>query len=129
MHYPRQHLLNPSRTPQPTIQLSKINLMKFEGKTSLWTPFWEQFNQLIHKSSVLADIDWFVYLRSVLTGTAASAIAGFPATASCCCEALDLLKRSFAKINVIIQTHMQRPIDMRTVQSSNDLRVLQCLYD
>ncbi|KAH8030836.1 hypothetical protein HPB51_011880 [Rhipicephalus microplus] len=117
-----------SRTPQPANQLPKIKLMKLDGELSLWTPLSEQFKQPTHNNRALTDVNRFACLRSVLTGDAASAIAGLPATASCYCEALDILKQRFAKTDVIIQAHTQRLIDMRPVQSSNDLRELRCLY-
>lgn len=60
-----------SRTPQPDIQLPKIGFMKFDGHPWMWTPFWEQFIQLIHNNGGLTDVDRFVYLRSVVTGDAA----------------------------------------------------------
>ncbi|XP_037515421.1 uncharacterized protein LOC119391844 [Rhipicephalus sanguineus] len=117
------------RTHQPAVQLPKVDIMKFDGQPSVWTPFWEQFSQLIHNNGRLTDVDRFNYLRSVLTGDAALAIAGLPATASCYAEALDILKNRFAKTDVIIQTHMQRLIDIQPVRSSNDLQGLRCLYD
>ncbi|KAL1468998.1 hypothetical protein MTO96_041111 [Rhipicephalus appendiculatus] len=103
--------------------------MKFDSQPSSWTPFWEQFNQLIHNNSGLTDVDRFTYLRSVLTGGAVSAIAGLPATASCYCEALDILKQRFAKPDVIIQAHMQRLIELGPVPSSDDQQGLRYLYD
>ncbi|KAH7958589.1 hypothetical protein HPB49_003075 [Dermacentor silvarum] len=103
--------------------------MKFDGRPSIWPPFWEQFNQLIHNNSGLTDVDKFTYLRSVLTGDAALAIAGLPQTASCYGDALDILKRHFATDDLIIQDHMQPVIDLQPVRSSNDLRGLGSLYD
>ncbi|KAH7962144.1 hypothetical protein HPB52_014646 [Rhipicephalus sanguineus] len=44
-------------THQPAIQLPKIDLVKFDGQRSLWTPFWEHFNQLIHNNGGLTDVD------------------------------------------------------------------------
>ncbi|XP_037560811.1 uncharacterized protein LOC119439916 [Dermacentor silvarum] len=95
----------------------------------MWPPFWEQFNQVIYNNGGLTDVDKFTYLRSVLTGDAALAIAGLPATASCYSDALDILKRRFAKDDLIIQDHMQRLIDLQPVRSPNDLRGLRSLYD
>ncbi|XP_037579208.1 uncharacterized protein LOC119461913 [Dermacentor silvarum] len=88
-----------------------------------------EFNQVIHNNGALTDVDKFTYLRSVLTGDAALAIAGLPATASCYSDALDILKRRFAKDDLIIQDHMQRLIDLQPVRSPNDLRGLRSLYD
>ncbi|KAL1482691.1 hypothetical protein MTO96_033623 [Rhipicephalus appendiculatus] len=45
------------RAHLPAVQLPKIDLMKFDGQPSSWTPFWEQFNQLIHNNSELTDVD------------------------------------------------------------------------
>ncbi|KAL1434494.1 hypothetical protein MTO96_011588 [Rhipicephalus appendiculatus] len=83
---------------------------------------------MIHNGGLI-DADRFTNLGAVLTGDAALAIAGLPATASCYCEALDILKQRYAKPDVIIQSHMQQLIEMQTVRSANDLRGLRCLYD
>ncbi|KAH8029355.1 hypothetical protein HPB51_025363 [Rhipicephalus microplus] len=77
----------------------------------------------------LTDVDRFAYVRSVLTGDLASTIARLSATTSCYLEALKILKQGFAETHAVIQAHMQRIIDMRPLQSSKELRGLQCLYD
>ncbi|KAH7981970.1 hypothetical protein HPB52_002322 [Rhipicephalus sanguineus] len=102
------------RAHLPAVQLPKIDLIKFDGQPPLWTPVWEQFNQLIHNNGGLTD---------------ALAIAGLSETVNCYCEALDILKKRFAKTDVIIQADMQRLIDMQPVRSFNNLRRLRCLYD
>ncbi|KAH7936953.1 hypothetical protein HPB49_006529 [Dermacentor silvarum] len=65
------------RTLQPGVHLPKIELIMFSGRSSMWPPFWEQFNQVIHNNGGLTDVDKFTYLRSVLTGDAALAIGDF----------------------------------------------------
>ncbi|KAH7973704.1 hypothetical protein HPB49_004053 [Dermacentor silvarum] len=48
-------------------------------------------NQLTHNNGGLTDVDKFTYIHSILTGNAALAIAGLPATVSCYSDALDIL--------------------------------------
>ncbi|KAH7953056.1 hypothetical protein HPB49_004205 [Dermacentor silvarum] len=95
----------------------------------MWPPFWEQFNQVIHNNGGLTDVDKFTYPRSVLTSDATLAIAGLPATASCYSDALLILKRRFAKDDLIIRDHMPRLIDLQPVRSPSDLCGLRSLYD
>ncbi|KAH7960218.1 hypothetical protein HPB49_017826 [Dermacentor silvarum] len=111
-------------TQQSDVYLPKIELIKFDGRPSMWLPFWEEFKQLIHNNGGLTDVDKFTYLHSVLTGDAALAIAGLPATASCYSDALDIIKRRFAKDDLIIQDHIERLIDLQPIRSPNDLRGL-----
>ncbi|KAH7958540.1 hypothetical protein HPB49_002487 [Dermacentor silvarum] len=90
------------RTHQPGVHLTKIELIKLDGRSSMWPSFWEHFNQVMNNNGGLNYVDKFNYLRSVLTGDAALASAGLPATASCYSDALDILKRRVAKDDLII---------------------------
>ncbi|KAH7977925.1 hypothetical protein HPB49_003952 [Dermacentor silvarum] len=79
------------RRQQPGVPSSEDRTYKVRWSTINVAAFWNSFNQVIHNNGGLTNVDKFTYLRSVLTGDAALAIAGFPANASCYSDALDIL--------------------------------------
>ena len=67
-----------------------------------WYPFWESF-----ESATLTGVDKFNYLKSLLVGSAAHAIAGLPLTNANYEKAIDLLKKRFGNHQMIISSHME----------------------
>ncbi|XP_077547781.1 uncharacterized protein LOC144160032 [Haemaphysalis longicornis] len=119
----------PQKTSAPKTKLPKLELIRFDGKRKNWQPFWEQFEQSVHKNADLTASDRFHYLRSLLTGDAAAAIAGLPATAQCYSDAVDLLQQRFGSPAALIQEHMQGLIDAQPLTSSKNVPALRRLYD
>ncbi|XP_077560569.1 uncharacterized protein LOC144175361 [Haemaphysalis longicornis] len=119
----------PQKTSAPKAKLPKLELIRFDGKRKNWQPFWEQFEQSVHKNADLTASDRFHYLRSLLTGDAAAAIAGLPATAQCYSDAVDLLQQRFGSPAALIQEHMQGLIDAQPLTSSKNVPALRRLYD
>ncbi|KAH6927683.1 hypothetical protein HPB50_007047 [Hyalomma asiaticum] len=72
-------------------KLPKLELSKFDGRRRNWPPFCEEFDIAINKNQELSNLDRFNYLKSLLTGEAATAIAGLQATSQCCGDAIDIL--------------------------------------
>ena len=66
--------LNPGSTPT-RVRLPKLELKRFNGELTAWTPFWDSFGLAVHNSTELSAVDKFNYLRSLLE-PAAAAIAG-----------------------------------------------------
>ena len=62
-------------------KLPKLSLRKFYGDPTSWMPWWDSFNSAVHSNESLSSADKFNYLRSLLDGQAASAIAGLQLTA------------------------------------------------
>ncbi|XP_077560520.1 uncharacterized protein LOC144175312 [Haemaphysalis longicornis] len=119
----------PQKPSAPKAKLPKLELIRFDGKRKNWQPFWEQFEQSVHKNEDLTASDRFHYLRSLLTGDAAAAIAGLPATAQCYSDAVDLLQQRFGSPAALIQEHMQGLIDAQPLTSSKNVPALRRLYD
>ena len=57
-------------------KLPKLELKKFYGNPMHLYPFWESFESAVHKNPKLSSVDKFNYLKSLLTGTAQSSVAG-----------------------------------------------------
>ncbi|KAM7282439.1 uncharacterized protein ISCGN_002589 [Ixodes scapularis] len=82
--------------PQATgVKLPKLQLLQYQGELTLWQPFWEQFQTAVHRNTRLTEGDKFQYLRSLLSGPAASAISGLQATAECYKDAIEILSERF----------------------------------
>ena len=64
---------------------------EFDGEIAEWQTFWESNESTVHLNATLSDVQKFTYLRSVIHGSASSAIAGFPLTDSNYSNVIDLL--------------------------------------
>ncbi|KRX22952.1 hypothetical protein T07_10602 [Trichinella nelsoni] len=65
---------------------------KFNGNPLKFNLFWEQFEEHVHRRSDIADSIKFLYMISVLSGAARSAVEGLPVTSDNCSKARDILK-------------------------------------
>ena len=116
-------------TPQATrVNLPKIQLKKFSGNLLDWHSFWETFEQTIHKTNQLSKIEKFNYLLSYLEGPAFRAIKGLSITEQNYDVALKLLQDRYGDVQVIVNSHMDKLLSVRTVQVS-DLKSLRSFYD
>ncbi|CAB3997599.1 Hypothetical predicted protein [Paramuricea clavata] len=59
-------------------RLPKLQLSTFNGNFTEWQSFWDNFESVSDSNEDLSEIDKFSYLRASLSGSAASAIKGFP---------------------------------------------------
>ncbi|XP_064479018.1 uncharacterized protein LOC135392227 [Ornithodoros turicata] len=111
------------------VKLPRLELLKFDGKQKNWNSFWEQFDRLVHRNEDLSLSDKFSYLKSLLTGDAAAAIAGLHVSAECYKDAVELLQQRFGADTAIIQEHMEALLNIRPIQSSEDVHELRKLHD
>ncbi|XP_064480512.1 uncharacterized protein LOC135394016 [Ornithodoros turicata] len=118
-----------TRSTAVKVKLPKLELLKFDGKQRNWQAFWEQFQRLIHQNEDLTQSDKFSYLKSVLVGEAAAAIAGLHLSAECYKDAVELLQQRYGTETAIIQDHMEALLNIRPVRLSEDVRELRKLYD
>ncbi|XP_064475845.1 uncharacterized protein LOC135389743 [Ornithodoros turicata] len=118
-----------TRRPSVEVKLPKLDLIKFNGQRKNWMAFWEQFRQVVHENAKLSACDKFNYLRTALTGEAASAISGLPPTERCYGDALEILKGRFGNESLQIEDHMTRLMDLQPVRSQQDTRGLRKLHD
>ena len=92
-------------------------------------PFWEQFKTSINENSNLTVSDKFHYLRSLLTGSAAAAIAGLQTTEAFYDDAIATLKRRFGNTGLIVQDHICKLLALQPVKASTDVQGLRALCD
>lgn len=111
------------------VRLPKLQLQPFRGELSRWQPFWEQFRGAIHQNEELTGSEKFQYLRTLLSGPAAAAIAGLQATEACYQSAIDLLTQRFGDQKRIELEHLGKLRGLPAVSAANDTRGLRRLYD
>ena len=111
------------------VKLPKLELRKFSGKVEDWPEFWDSFCSAIHNDDQLAKVDKFKYLRSYLEGPARNAIKGFSLTDVDYDEAVALLRKRFARPEVIRITHINELINLAPVYSERNVERLRAFHD
>ena len=112
-----------------TVKLPKLVIQKFSGEICEWQGFWSQYETTIYDNERLSKTDKFSYLKSFLTGTAASAVAGLALSGINYDIAIDVLKKRFGRKDLVINAHMNKLLTMTPVKRSNDVSALRKLYD
>ncbi|XP_064456869.1 uncharacterized protein LOC135367497 [Ornithodoros turicata] len=119
-----------ARNPTDTrVKLPKLEVPKFNGELTLWTTFWDQFESSIHTNETLHKVDKFKYLKSFLTGKAATAISGLPLTNENYDAAIDILKQRFIQKQPIVDQHLDRLLNLPKVNDAQNSVRLRELYD
>ena len=66
----------------------------------------------VDSSPVLSGVQKFNYLRTLLQGEAARAVAGFPLTDANCSHSVEILKERFGQTQKIVNAHMQSLLNL-----------------
>ena len=111
------------------VKLPKLELRKFNGKVHEWQEFWDGFCSAIHENEDLAGTDKFKYLKSFLEGPARAVIAGMRMTDKEYPVAVELLKKRYAKPNMIQRAHMNELISLQPVFSEKNVIKLRQFHD
>ena len=101
-------------------KLPKQEVKKFNGKIEEWQEFWDGFESAIHQNECLKTVDRFNYLRTLLTGQAKSAIAGFSPTTANYESVVQRFKKRYGKDSLIKRTHIQELLNVQPVHSAKD---------
>ena len=110
-------------------RLPKLELKRFEGELTTWTSFWDSFEAAIHNNEQLSSIDKFNYLRTLLEGPEAAAVAGLSLTSSNYTEAVAVLKKRFGNKQLIISAHMDMLMNLEGVSSGQNLKAIRELHN
>ena len=109
-------------------KVPKLELTTYGGEPLKWLEFWEQFNSVIHKSS-LATTMKFHYLRKVLVGRAAAVIKGLPTTEENYMVAIDKLLKEFGDDSKLRSAHVKAIRDIPSVSNAHNLYKLRRFYE
>ncbi|KAM7284683.1 uncharacterized protein ISCGN_001777 [Ixodes scapularis] len=110
-------------------RLPKLELPRFDGTVSQWQPFWDMFCHTVHENNHLTNIDRYHYLKTLLSGPAAKAIAGIQVSEASYCVAIEILKNRFGSVKIIQQTYLANLRTLKPVKSSGDVTELRELLD
>ena len=127
LSFPQQHETAPKKTVRT--KLPKLEVPKFNGKLHEWQEFLDSYRGAIHQNDSLEEVDKFTYLRSLLTGQAKSAIAGFALTSANYGAAVELLTKRYGKKTAIQRAHVNDMLTVSPVYNERDLPRLRTLYD
>ena len=86
-----------SQTSHSISRLPKLSLPSFSGDPLSWQTFWDSFSAAVDSSPVLSGVQKFNYLRTLLQGEAARAVAGFPLTDANYSHSVEILKERFGQ--------------------------------
>ena len=86
------------------INLPKLQLPTFDGNIRNWQEFWDAFKSSIDEQTNLPDVSKFSYLKSILRGSALSAITVISITGDNYSLVVKLLKERFGKKEAIIES-------------------------
>lgn len=78
-----------------TIKLPELRLPTFDGTIEKWTSFYNAFSSSIDRNNDLTAVQKFDYLRSTLTGRAATCIESLSTTEANYADAIEILKNKF----------------------------------
>ena len=98
-----EHFSNSCAESQKTVKLPELNIPTFNGESTNWKSYWQQFEATIHKS-----------------------VEGIDATAEAYPEAIAALKAWFDRPQVIHRAHVRTLLKTRYIRegSSSELRNL-----
>ena len=83
----------------------------------------------MHKNKNLAAVQKMGYLLSFLTGEAENCLEGLRMNNDNYEKALSMLKERFGQPQILISHHITKILDLETVWSISDVKVLRNLYD
>ena len=116
-----------SQTNHSVSCLPKLSLPSFSGDPLSWQTFWDSFSAAVDSSPVLSGVQKFNYLRTLLQGEAARAVAGFPLSDANYSHSVEILKERFGQTQKIVNAHMQGLLNLPTPR--NTLADLRTFYD
>ena len=116
-----------SQTSHSVSRLPKLSLPSFSGDPLTWQTFWDSFSAAVDSSPVLSGVQKFNYLRTLLQGEAARAVAGFPLTDANYSHSVEILKERFGQTQKVVNAHMQAPLNLPMPR--NTMADLRVFYD
>ncbi|XP_077523492.1 uncharacterized protein LOC144134453 [Amblyomma americanum] len=111
------------------VKLPTLQLQTFNGELRQWRGFWEHFKEAVDENGNLTKGEKFPFLKGLLSGAAASSIAGLQATGECYDDVVNILSKRFGDTRQIIQEHLAQLRSLPSVTSSDDVRGLRKLVD
>ena len=83
----------------------------------------------VNRSSDIAEVEKFTYLKSFLTGETSRAVKDLAVTTENYEEALKVLDKRYGHVQVIVNSHFEELTKLPVVHNNNDTAKLRKLYD
>jgi hypothetical protein len=112
-----------------TPALPSLKFPTFTGEYEKWTPWWNQFNTVIHSNTRIHPMDKFNFLRSYTDGRAAEVIQKLDTTPENYESAIEILKNRYEKPDLLQASHVNAIIALNPVNSSSDYKCLRSLHN
>jgi len=117
---------NDSYMPKSSIvKLAAINIPVFSGDYKDWSAFNDMFMALVHMNDSLSPVQKFFYLRSSITGAAASVIKSLETTAKNYDTAWATLTTRYSNKKVLAQAHTKALFDLEPIVSESSVKLRQ----
>jgi hypothetical protein len=109
-----------------TTRLPQRQIRHFKGDILEWTSFWETFNATIHTSSI-PTVQKFDYLKEYLKGDTRLIVENLELSDVNYQFAIDELKRTYGKKEVLIEAHMEKLDSLQPVKDPKEVTALRHL--
>ena len=121
----------PPRTAQYHTQthLPKLNITKFDGDPKNFQSFWDIYSATVDQNPSLNTIQKVAYLKSLCSGSAASAIAGIRNTSDQYHVMVETLKSRFDRKAFVRDNHLHELLNLKRVTNHNSIKCLRDLYN
>lgn len=124
-----------SDSQQTRVVLPKIQIPTYSGQYEEWLSFHDLFTTLVHNNKSLDNVQKLHYLKTSLTGEAASILKHIQVTECNYSQAWDLLKSRYGNKRITINAIMKRFFAQKkmTINTSNQIKHLmdttfECLH-
>ena len=118
----------PTTSPDHIANLPRLHLPKFAGDPRKWQEFWDSFD-IVEGNSSLSPVNKFRHLKTLLEGEAAAATSGISTTGANYEIAVKLLKDRFVQKQIIVNSHVEALMDLRSIVNEKDVKGLRKLVD
>ena len=117
-----------SRTGR-NLKLPKLTIKPFDGNPLNWRTFHDTFMCSIDSNLELSNVEKMSYLINLLEGTAEQTVKGFSLSNDNYKLALEKLNERFGDEQIIITSHMNKLLELPSVDSVENTKELRNLYD
>lgn len=105
--------------------LPKSQLLSFDGSHREWLDFRSMFSVMVDKNPSLSDVEKFQYLRSSLTGGAASLVQSLEVTSLNYKRAMELLQARYDHKRYIYQSHLHHIFEIQRVATPSVMQIYE----
>lgn len=113
----------------PVSALPKIELQPFDGTVENFRGFWDIFESQVHLNPALTNIQRFAYLKPLLIGQAATAVAGWTNSATDYEQLVGQLGHRFDRVQIAQDSYMHRLLNLKPLPSDYTTESLRLHHD